>query len=112
MPDCNHKKSKPYRQIAKKPEVRVVCLGKTGAGKTTFINCLFNYVSGRTYEDERIICITQQIVLTDPVSSKQVKNNTISPLRNSSTNRMMTYKLQLVKARQLKLRNTLLILET
>ena len=92
MYDCNHKELKPYHQIAKlfdfdnkttekqsesKPEVRVVCLGKTGAGKTTFINCLFNYLSGRTYEDERMIAITQQIVLRDPVSSKQVKKQYI-----------------------------------
>ena len=87
MSDCNPKELKPYHQIAKlfdldknmtekqsesKPEVRVVCIGKTGDGKTTLINCLFNYVSGRTYEDERIIAITQQVFLRDPVSSKQV----------------------------------------
>ncbi len=33
-------------------------IGKTGAGKTTWINMIINLLLGRKFDDERIIAIT------------------------------------------------------
>ena len=58
--------------LHKLPVIRVVCLGRTGAGKTTLINCLLNYACGKSYEDERIIAISQQITLKNPYTGVEI----------------------------------------
>ena len=58
--------------LPKLPVIRVVCLGRTGSGKTTLINCLINYACGKSYEDERIIAISQQITLKNPYTGVEI----------------------------------------
>lgn len=58
---------------ANKQVVTLVCIGKSGAGKTTLINTLVNHIAGRGYYDQRVIAITQQIGLTNPKTKELVK---------------------------------------
>jgi GTPase SAR1 family protein len=41
------------------PHYRAVVIGKSGAGKTTFINMVANICQGRKYKEERLVAITQ-----------------------------------------------------
>ena len=56
---------------ANKQVVSLVCIGKTGAGKTTLINTLMNHVMKKSYHDERVIAITQLIELRNPMTEEQ-----------------------------------------
>ena len=64
--------TKQYYSVVGLPKIRVVCIGKTGSGKTTLINCLMNQIQQKEYEDERIIAITQQINLKNPKNGDEV----------------------------------------
>ena len=57
---------------ANKQIISLVCIGKTGAGKTTLINTLINHIMKKSYHDERVIAITQQIELRNPMTKELV----------------------------------------
>jgi predicted GTPase len=42
-----------------KKHLKLVVVGRSGAGKTTFINMMTNLILGKSYEDERSVAITQ-----------------------------------------------------
>lgn len=93
-----------------KKEIKFVCIGKTGAGKTTLINTLINQAYKRSYLDERLIAITQNLTLTNPKTQQsfswKLKNNLIEyqnaqsdersgSTTNSQTSEVNSYPLEL-----------------
>ena len=42
-----------------KKQLKIVVVGRSGAGKSTFINMIANLIKGKKYEDERIVAISQ-----------------------------------------------------
>ena len=55
-----------------KKEISLVCIGKTGAGKTTLINTLMNHIMKKDYSEFRVIAITQLIHLQNPMTEEIV----------------------------------------
>lgn len=62
----------------------MLVLGKTGAGKTTAINMIFNQVYNKKYEDNRIMAIDQKFTLglLDRPSITEVVKNNIAEFKN------------------------------
>jgi GTPase SAR1 family protein len=56
----------------KKPELRILVIGRVGSGKTTLINTMNNFLYGKRYTDERTFIITQLLELFDPKPVKAV----------------------------------------
>lgn len=56
-----------------KKDIKLVIIGRTGAGKTTFINSVVNHFYGIEYDEERQIAITQEQFLIDPKTQKEIR---------------------------------------
>ena len=54
-------------------KIKVLFLGKTGAGKTTLINAFANYFYGVNYKDERKIMVSQDMIINIGNESKKIK---------------------------------------
>ena len=52
------------QQIKITSDHKILLIGQTGAGKTTFINMMVNIIGGVDYEDERKIAISQKLELS------------------------------------------------
>src|SRR3990167_11085564 len=44
-----------------RPHLKIVVIGRSGAGKTTFINTLINHFYEVEYDEERLVPITQTV---------------------------------------------------
>lgn len=53
-----------------KPEYKAVFIGKSGSGKTTLINTLACHFKKKSYDDERVIAISQLITMQDQNGNK------------------------------------------
>ena len=58
-----------------KPHMKLVIIGRTGAGKTTLINSIVNHFYGVEFGEERAIAISQALTLRDPRSGEEIKIN-------------------------------------
>lgn len=64
---------KPPTASENKQHLKFVILGRSGAGKTTFINSVVNQFYGLAYDDERVVAISQEQTLRDPETGREVK---------------------------------------
>ena len=56
---------------SKKPHLKIAVIGRTGAGKTTFINCLVNHMFNVRFEEPRKVVISQQIQVSSQLPGEQ-----------------------------------------
>ena len=66
-------KQQPSNLGSEKKHLKFVILGRTGAGKTTFINSLVNHFYGLKYDEDRAIAISQEQTLRDPETGREIK---------------------------------------
>lgn len=57
--------------ITAKPHIKIVIIGRTGAGKTTFINTATNLFHRVRYMSPRLVAITQSILILDKNGDEQ-----------------------------------------
>ena len=50
----------------KKPELRILVIGRCGSGKSTLINLMMNFLYSKRYTDDRIILVTQLLEIFNP----------------------------------------------
>jgi GTPase SAR1 family protein len=56
-----------------KKQLKIVVVGRSGAGKSTFINMIANLIKGKKYEDERIVAISQGLTFKAKEGEDDVK---------------------------------------
>src|SRR3990167_8287281 len=53
--------------------LKFLVIGRTGSGKTTFINSLINHFFDKEYDSQRLIAITQNLTVTNVHTQENVK---------------------------------------
>jgi len=97
-------------KVHKNPKARVnmIVIGRTGAGKSTFINMMTNMLSGVDYHGKRIIAVRLKVVLNGPngevfeewlecdqkYSDKQTDSNAKGGIESSQTQGFNTYEIE------------------
>ena len=86
-------KSKCKEEELKIETIKLLVIGQTGSGKSTFINTLFNHIQGKKFNEKKdfIIPCIEQPNCTVPEFVNPKKTENLSPSTESQTRECTTY---------------------